>query len=105
MLFQGTVLGPILWNLFFGDADLPIHLAHYMEIVFADDLNAYRTFRNAIPNGTILRTALNCQKKLHTWGRANGITFDESKESTTTILRKSPHGEGFKMYGFFFDPG
>ena len=105
MVFQGIVLGPILWNVFFSDAAIPIRLAKYMEIVFADDLNAYRMFGNATPNVNILRTARNCQEKLHCWGRANRITFDEAKESTTIICRQCPYGEPFKMYGIIFDPG
>ena len=42
MLFQGTVLGPTLWNLFFEDSRVPITKAKFKEIVFADDLNAYK---------------------------------------------------------------
>ena len=37
-VFQGTVLGPMLWNLFFEDAALPIRRSGFKEIVFADDL-------------------------------------------------------------------
>ena len=87
MVYQGTVLGPLLWNLFFGDAKLPIRLARFIEIIFADELNAYRFFKNKVNQGTILRTAKNSQTKLHTWGRANQITFDTNKKSTTIISR------------------
>ena len=76
-----------------------------MEIIFADDLNAYRAFDRKTPNGTILRTSTNCQTKLHEWGHANAITFDGTKESTTILSRNDPHGDGFKMYGIKFDPG
>ena len=42
MVFQGTVLGPQLWNLFFDDARRAINELLYEEIVYADDLNAYK---------------------------------------------------------------
>ena len=107
MVFQGTVLGPLLWNLFFNDAKIPIGLARYIEIIFADDLTAYRMFKKIAQGGIILRTAKHCQTKLHTWGRANQITFDSTKESTTIISRtkSETYGEPFKMLGVVFDPG
>ena len=36
-LFQGTVLGPTLWNLFYEDAWRATHEAGFVEIVYADD--------------------------------------------------------------------
>ena len=45
MVFQGTVLGPSLWNAFFEDARTPINAERFIEIVFADDLNAYKNKR------------------------------------------------------------
>ena len=37
MVFQGTVLGPSLWNLFYEDARRAIHETGFEEIVSADD--------------------------------------------------------------------
>ena len=42
MVYQGTVLGPTLWNLFFEDARAAINEVFFTEYVFADDLNAFR---------------------------------------------------------------
>ena len=42
MVYQGTVLGPILWNLFFGDARRAIEMLKFVETIFADALNAYQ---------------------------------------------------------------
>ena len=39
MIFQGTVLGPILWNLFFADAQNVVTGINFESIVYADDLN------------------------------------------------------------------
>ena len=40
MVFQGTVLGPTLWNLFYEDAWRSIHEAGFVEIV-----NGFRRVR------------------------------------------------------------
>ena len=50
MVFQSTVLGPSLWNACFEDARGAIIIAKFIEIVFADDLNAYNVFSKV--NGT-----------------------------------------------------
>ena len=42
MVYQGTVLGPQLWNLFFERAAAAINECTFEEIVYADDLNAYK---------------------------------------------------------------
>ena len=38
-VFQGTVLGPPLWNMFYADAALATQLLRFVEAVFADDYN------------------------------------------------------------------
>ena len=60
-IFQGTVLGPSLWNLFFEDSCLPIRRAGFHEITFADDLNAWREFDSNIRNTTIIKHGKKCQ--------------------------------------------
>eukprot|EP00969_Alexandrium_andersonii_P291743 12894214-Alexandrium_andersonii.AAC.1 len=42
MVYQGTVLRPSLWDLFFGDARRAIDNAGFAETIYADGLNAYR---------------------------------------------------------------
>ena len=54
MVFQGTVLGPQLWNLFFEDAASAIKEYMYEEIIFADDLNAYKV----VPSSTTVEEAM-----------------------------------------------
>ena len=41
-VFQGTVLGPLLWNVFFSDVQVPASSTGGQESVFADDLDASR---------------------------------------------------------------
>ena len=46
MVFQGTVLGPSLWNMFYEDARRAIHETGFEEIVYADDLNRFKEFEH-----------------------------------------------------------
>ena len=103
MIFQGTVLGPPLWNLFFEDARIPIQKSSFKEIVFADDLNAYKRIKRTVRNNTGFKYGRMCQHALHKWGEANNVTFDPKKESMSIISRDSPEGDGFKILGVRFD--
>ena len=40
MVFQGTVLGPALWNCFFSDVATKVPVGNQKMNMFADDLNA-----------------------------------------------------------------
>ena len=48
----------------------------FKEVVFADDLNAYREFANGTPTEFVLGQLHRCQDELHQWGLANSVTFD-----------------------------
>ena len=87
MVFQGTVWGPPLWNSFYEDARRPVREAGFTELVFADDLNAHKSFATTVANDQVLAEGLRCQEKLHTWGRANQVCFDSSKESFHVLAR------------------
>ncbi len=76
MIYQGTVWGPWLWNIFYEDARVAINKALFQEIVYADDLNAFREFFLRTPNAVIFAATEACQKELHAWGRANQVEFD-----------------------------
>ena len=45
-MFQGTVLGPTLWNLFYEDARRAVHEAAFVDIVQAEELNGFREFEH-----------------------------------------------------------
>ena len=49
MVFQGTVLGPPLWNVFFADVAKAVNKNGSCESVFADDLNAFKAFDATFP--------------------------------------------------------
>jgi hypothetical protein len=104
MVFQGTVFGPDLWNVFYEDAKEAIKEMHYEECVFADDLNAYRIFPGVVSNERILTSLEACQRELHDWGNANQVIFDAGKEGHHILTsRGDSHGEDFKILGVIFD--
>ena len=43
-VFQGTVLGPPLWNIFYKDAVTVLKTLKFLEVVFADDFNCWKPF-------------------------------------------------------------
>jgi len=103
MVYQGTVIGPDLWNLFFEDSRRPINDCFYTEIVYADDLNAYRVFPSDMDNKKICDNMKVCQRELHTWGAANQVSFDAAKESQHVLSLSDPAGIDFSMLGVTFD--
>ena len=68
MIFQGTVLGPILWNLFFADAQITVFDMNFEFIVYADDLTTFKYFPNFISDAIILSDLNNMQISLHSCG-------------------------------------
>lgn len=103
MVYQGTVTGPMLWNVFFEDARRAINEWFYTEVVYADDLNAYRIFSSTVSNDIIKKTIDSCQHELHEWGAANQVSFDASKESQHILSMTDPWGGSFKLLGVTFD--
>ena len=86
LVFQGTVWGPCLWNLFYEDARIALRVHHFLEIVFADDLNAFRAVPLAAPNASVMAANNACQVELHAWGRANQVEFDQHKQVDACCL-------------------
>ena len=103
MVFQGTVWGPTLWNVFYEDARRAVQECFFNEIVYADDLNAYRTIPSTKTNDKIQESMRLCQTELHTWGRANEVVFDPAKESMHILSKEAPLGTAFKILGVDFD--
>ena len=103
MCFQGTVWGPSLWNLFFSDAPLALRKCAFKEIMYADDLNAYRVFTNGTSNDFVLGQLRRCQLELHEWGAANSVTFEQTKESFHILSHSQGYGDPFRLLGVTFD--
>ena len=103
MIYQGTVLGPPLWNAFYSDSCMAVRATGFEEIVYADDLNAIRSVEISVTDDQAHRMMAECQTSLHRWGAANRVVFDPGKESTHILSRSRPWGDSFKLLGIIFD--
>ena len=67
MVFQGTVWGPSLWNIFFGDSERPVRKSGFNPIVYADDLNAIKAVDGHTENEQARHDGRSCQEEFHRW--------------------------------------
>ncbi len=102
-VFQGTVLGSPLWNLFYLDAFKAVRTLNFTDVVFADDFNSWKRFSAALALSDMLDECRLCQGSLHAWGRANSVKFDPSKESFHILHRSRSFGDDFLLLGVMFD--
>ena len=103
MVYQGSVWGPALWNLYFSDSRAAVQQAGFDDTYFADDQCCYRDFAGRSHNTTITEDLEHCQQNLHAWGAANQVLFDSSKESLHVLHKRRPEGEAFKGLGVLWD--
>ena len=102
-VFQGTVLGPPLWNFFYADARFFVRDYGFVETIFADDFNCLTILnKNANELDAVLKLSEG-QASLHRWGAANRVSFDPAKEGFVVIRRQKTIGEDFKLLGVSFD--
>ena len=66
MVFQGTVLGPPLWNAFYADCRRAVEACGFQDLFFADDLNCWKTYPSHTLNSLLLEAAKKCQNEVHT---------------------------------------
>ena len=83
MVFQGTVWGPILWNVYFADVRLAVRSKGFEEIMYADDMNAYKDFSKTTDNEEVLSETRECKAETHEWGGPNTVSFDPKKKVST----------------------
>ena len=102
-VFQGSVSGPKLWNIYFSDIRFVVQLLGFIELLFADDLNAFKIYQVTITNEDIVSDLKACQSACHDWGGRNQIEFEQAKESFTVLHRRDPCGSNFKLLGAMFD--
>jgi len=102
-VFQGTVLGPPLWNSFFGDIASEVPTTSQEVNLFADDLTGMTSVAQTTSNDILIKELEGMQQRAHRGGERNQIEFDPSKEYFK-ILHPSLHvGEDFRVLGTFFD--
>ena len=98
-VFQGTVLGPPSWNIFFSD----IIESVLGGKAFADDLNAFPTFPKTTSRAVIMNQLRTCQKKAHDWGVCNRVEFDADKEAFVILHPSLGEGDDFRLLGLMVD--
>ena len=64
-VFQGTVLGPPLWNTFFSDVANPASSTGGEPSMFADDLSVFQKFERHVPNNECLRMSQVCRERVY----------------------------------------
>ena len=101
MVFQGTVLGPKLWNIFFKDVDRAC--PESISRKFADDLTMSKTYPPTTLNETIRDDLRSTQTQAHTWGALHRVTFDETKEHFAILHHVHGEGEPFRLLGPILD--
>ena len=102
-VFQGTVLGPSLWNTFFGDIAGAVSNSGGEETIFADDLTVHHYVPRETSHASIMHLLRDSQREAHSWGKRNRVLFDPSKEHFRVIHTSDGEGEPFKMLGCLFD--
>lgn len=102
-VFQGTVLGPLLWNVFFADIQVPASSTGGQESVFADDLSVFKKFDRFVSNDEISRDMHVCRVRVHKWGRVNRVEFDPGKEHVIILHPIDGAGDPFKLLVCLFD--
>ena len=102
-VFQGTVLGSALWNVYFRDVDRVTCRNGFSEAKFADDLSVYKAFPASRANGKICSELSEMQREVHGWGENNRVKFDPSKEEMVILHTQDVFGEVFRLLGVMVD--
>ena len=102
-VFQGTVLGPPLWNTFFADVSTPASSTGGQEALFADDLNVFQEFDRLYPLSDCKDEMAKCRNAVHKWGRTNRVSFDASKEHVVILHPTEGSRDSFKLLGCMID--
>ena len=102
-VYQGTVLGPSLWNIYFAPIGRRIQANCFQYSLYADDLISFLSIPNEVDTEDATIIMENVQSSIHKWGAEQQISLDESKESMHIISRVWPAGGSFKLLGITFD--
>ena len=95
MVYQGTVLGQIFWNVFFEDVRAAVMELDFTESVYADDLPCFCSFPNVHGGDAYIQTNLRrCQQAIHSWRERIMFTSTRQRRVKKTIIQKTrpPYG-------------
>ena len=71
--------------------------------MFADDLNDFKVFDRLSPLEEVMNDLTSCRRRMHSWGRANRVSFDAGKEHLVVLHPSQNHGDPFKLLGCMID--
>ena len=103
MVYQGTVLGPTLWNAFFADVSLYVPEDGQHVQIFADDLKIDASCPVTMSNDQLRNDLGEAQRRAHLWGEKNRVSFDPTKEAIRIIHPDYGDDEEFVLLGTLFD--
>ena len=111
IVFQCTVLGPFLWNIFCKDISATVvsHVstvdAHVnAEEKFADDLTITKTNDKNTNHDIIKKDTQEIQTSTHGWGKTSRVAFDASKAEFDIFHHQHAEGHNFRLLGPLIDP-
>ena len=84
-VLQGTVLGPALWNTFFGDVAIEAASGDGTPRKLADNLNVFQKFPIETSSTTIFAKITTARTNVHKWGQRNRFIFDVDREHVAII--------------------
>ena len=76
---------------------------NFDSIVYAGDLNLYKSFLNSTGDDCIFADLRAMQSALHSWGDRNFVKFDAAKESIHILSKHKAVGDDFRILGCIFD--
>ena len=103
IVFQGTVLGPALWNAFFSDVSHAVPQGNQIINLFADDLTVMSFAPQQQSLDLLQQELTEAQQRTHDWGRDNQVQFDPSKESFHFLHPSLGQGPDFRLFGTLVD--
>jgi hypothetical protein len=71
--------------------------------MFADDLNVFQQFDQRTPLNEVKNVLEKCRDRVHTWGKANRVSFDAAKEHFIVLHPSAGSGPAFKFLGPLID--
>ena len=103
MVFQGTLLGPSIWNIFFADVHAPAKKNGAKERRFADDLSISKQYAATVDNEEVRADLRRSQADIHAWGRSNRVAFDPRKEEFAVLAARGGDAQTFRLLGPVLD--